>query len=73
MSEKTNIKLEKDFVEKVLKIAQTKFELRNIDSYAEAVREALIEFIKNNKKYLKKINQNTSSIENQEEVVKSTQ
>lgn len=55
---KINIKLEPELVEKVKTIAENKFPLRNITSYAEAVREGLIEFVKKNQKYTKKpINQ----------------
>ena len=53
---KTNIKIETDLIEKVKTIAENKFPLRNITSYAEATREALIEFCKKNKKFSKKIN-----------------
>ena len=52
---KINIKLEPELVEKVKTIAENKFPLRNITSYAEAVREGLIEFVKRNQKYAKKI------------------
>ena len=51
---KINIKLEPELVEKVKTIAENKFPLRNITSYAEAVREGLIEFVKRNQKYAKK-------------------
>lgn len=51
---KINIKLEPELVEKVKTIAENKFPLRNINSYAEATREALIEFVKKNQKYAKK-------------------
>ena len=49
---KINIKLEIELVEKVKIIAENKFPLRNITSSAEATREALIEFVKRNQKYL---------------------
>ena len=52
--EKINVKVDRNLAKKILKIASLKFELRNIENHAEAVREALIEFIKNNTKYLKK-------------------
>lgn len=51
---KINIKLEPELVEKVRAIAEKKFPLRNVTSYAEATREALIEFVKRNQKYAKK-------------------
>ena len=52
---KINIKLDPELVEKVKTIAENKFPLRKITSYAEATREALIEFVKRNQKYAKKL------------------
>jgi len=60
---KTNIKIETDLIEKVKTIAENKFPLRNITSYAEATREALIDFIKKNRKFLGK-----DLVQNQEEL-----
>ena len=71
-TEKVFIKLEKNLANKVLVIASKRFPLRNIDKYAEAVREALIEFIKNSERLLEKKTEIPPSIENHEEVV-STQ
>lgn len=51
---KVNIKIEPDLIEKVKTIAENKFPLRNITSYAEATREALIEFCKKNQRFSKK-------------------
>ena len=51
---KINIKLDPELVEKVKTVAENKFPLRKITSYAEATREALIEFVKRNQKYAKK-------------------
>ena len=66
---KINIKLEPELVEKVRIIAENKFPLRNISSYAEAIREALIEFVKRNQKYAKKPT-NQNQIETiQEEII----
>ena len=48
----TSVQLDRDLIEKVKEIARSKFPLRNINSYAEATREALIEFVKRNQKYL---------------------
>ena len=45
------LQLDRDLIEKVKEIARSKFPLRNINSYAEATREALIEFVNKNKKY----------------------
>ena len=61
---KINIKLEPELVEKVKTIAENKFPLRKITSYAEATREALIEFVKRNQKYAKK-----PTIQNQIETI----
>ena len=47
----TSVQLDKTLVEQVIEIARSKFPLRNINSYAEATREALIEFVNKNKKY----------------------
>ena len=68
---KTNIKIEKDLVEKVKTIAENKYPLRNIDSYAEAIRESLIEFIKKNSKYLVK-DTKPNPIENIETIPEET-
>lgn len=47
----TSVQLDRALVEQVKEIARSKFPLRNINSYAEATREALIEFVNKNKKY----------------------
>ena len=47
----TSVQLDRALVEQVKEIARNKFPLRNINSYAEATREALIEFVKSNQKY----------------------
>jgi hypothetical protein len=67
--ERTNIQLEKKLVEKARKVAELKFEHRNINSYAEALREIIIEFLNNNpelvqeySKKLKSANQGTRTI-----------
>ena len=49
------LQLDRDLIEKVKEIAQNKFPLRKINSYAEGTREALIEFVKKNQKYKLKI------------------
>ena len=48
MSDVINAKIRKNLAEKVLTIAKQKFPLRNVDNYTEAIREALIEFVKSN-------------------------
>ena len=47
------LKIEQDILDEVKIIAENKFPLRKITFYSEAVREALYEFIKRNKKYYK--------------------
>ena len=47
----TSVQLDRTLVEQVKEIARNKFPLRNINSYAEATREALIEFVKRNQKH----------------------
>jgi len=48
-----NLKIDQKLLNKVKAITKNKFPLRNISSYAEAVREALIEFVKKNSKFVK--------------------
>lgn len=48
------LKIEEKLLDEVKSIAKNKFPLRNISSYAEATREALIEFANKNRKYVKK-------------------
>ena len=49
-------------------IAQNKFPLRKIESYAEATREALIEFIKRNQKYKNKLKNSQEQLKTDVEV-----
>jgi len=51
-----SLKIEQDLLDEVKIIAESKYPLRKINSYAEAVREALHEFVKKNKKYSVKVN-----------------
>ena len=53
MSKEINLKIDQKLLDKVKTITKNKFPLRNITSYAEAVREALIEFVKKNSKFVK--------------------
>jgi len=53
LSKEINLKIDQKLLDKVKIITKNKFPLRNITSYAEAVREALIEFVKKNPKYIK--------------------
>lgn len=55
-SKKITLKINEDLLSQVKAIAKNKFNLREIDSYAEATREGLLEFIKKNKKYLEATN-----------------
>ena len=48
------LQLDRNLIEKVKTIAENKFTLRNINSYAEATREALLEFCKKNQRFSKK-------------------
>jgi len=48
------LKIDQELLNEVRTIAQNKFPLRNITFYAEAVREALIDFVKRNKNYYNK-------------------
>ena len=50
----TSVQLDRDLLEKVKAIVKIKKPLRKINSYAEATREVLIDFIKKNKKFLGK-------------------
>ena len=47
------LKIDQKLLDKVKTIADNKFSLRDITTYAEATREALIDFVKKNLKYLK--------------------
>lgn len=49
---KINMRLDAQLLEKVKTIAKKKFSIRKINSYAEATREVLIEFVKKNQKYI---------------------
>ena len=53
MSKEINLKIDQKLLNKVKTITKNKFPLRNITSYAEAVREALIEFVNKNPKFMK--------------------
>lgn len=44
--------MDQDLLDKVKEITQKKFPLRKINKYAEAVREALMDFIKKNQKFV---------------------
>ncbi len=48
----TSVQLDKDLVEKVKAIVKKKKPLRKINSYAEATREVLIDFVNKNQKFL---------------------
>lgn len=53
MSKTINVNVNRDLAEKVKNIAGNKFPLREIDFYSEAIHEALIEWVKKNKRYYK--------------------
>lgn len=46
---KITLKIERNLAKKVKEIATKKYPLRNIEFYVDAVKEALIEFIEENK------------------------
>lgn len=48
----TTIQIDRDLMEKVKKIVKKKKPLRKINSYAEATREVLIDFVKKNQRLL---------------------
>jgi len=54
MSKEINFKINKDLCEEAKEIAQNKFPLRKIEFYSDAIREAIIEFIKKNQRYKNK-------------------
>jgi hypothetical protein len=54
----TSVQLDRDLVEKVKIIVKKKKPLRKINSYAEATREVLIDYVRKNQKLLaEEINQ----------------
>jgi hypothetical protein len=53
MAKEINLKIDQNLLDKVRIITKNKYPLRNITSYAEATREALIEYVKKNLKYQK--------------------
>lgn len=61
--EQVNLNVDRDLAERVKRIAQNKFSIRKIKFYSEAIHEALIEFVKKNKKYDKESNQEKKAIE----------
>ena len=53
------LQLDRDLIEKVKAIVKKKKPLRKINSYAEATREVLIDFVRKNQKFLEEeIDQN---------------
>ena len=58
MSKEITLKIDQDLLDEVRTLTQNKFPLRKIEFYAEAVREALIDFIKKNQRYKNKENSN---------------
>ena len=53
MSKEITLKIDQDLLDEVRNITQNKFPLRKIEFYSEAVREALIEFVRKNQRYNK--------------------
>ena len=61
----TSVQLDRDLVNKVVEIMKKKKPLRKINTYAEATREVLIDFINRNKKILEENpiqNQNVKTV-----------
>ncbi len=56
------IQIDKDLMNEVKEITQNKYPLRKISSYAEATREALIDFVKKNQRYKNKEDSNKEAI-----------
>jgi len=48
------VQIDKDLMNEVKEITQKKYPLRKITSYAEATREALIDFVKKNQRFKNK-------------------
>jgi len=48
----TSVQLDRDLVEKVKTIVKKKKPLRKINSYAEATREVLIDYVRKHQKFL---------------------
>ena len=62
LSKEITLKIDQDLLDEVKEITQNKYPLRKINSYAEATREALIDFIKKNQRYKNKENSNKEAI-----------
>ena len=62
MSKEINLKIDQDLLDEVKEITQNKYPLRKISSYAEATREALIDFVKKNQRYKNKEDNNKEAI-----------
>ena len=58
LSKEVSLKIDQDLLDEVKEITKNKFPLRKIEFYSEAVREALIEFIKKNQRYKNKESSN---------------
>ncbi|KKL59513.1 hypothetical protein LCGC14_2214610 [marine sediment metagenome] len=50
----TSVQIDKNLMEKVKEIMKKKKPLRKINSYAEATREVLIDFVNKNQRFLSK-------------------
>ena len=72
MGNEINFKIDKDLCDEVKEIAQNKFPLRKILSYADAIKEALLEFAnaRKNQRYKNKKNTESTSSINQENTFK---
>lgn len=66
MSKEINLKIDQDLLDEVKEITQNKYPIRKISSYAEATREALIDFVKKNQRYKNKEDKNKEAINSME-------
>lgn len=71
LSKEVNFKIDKVLCDEVKEIAASKFPLRNISSYADAVREALIQFVKKNQRYKNKTEVRHITSNNQKEQIET--
>ena len=62
MNKEITLKIDQDLLDEVRELTQNKYPLRKISSYAEATREALIDFIKKNQRYKNKEKSNKEAI-----------
>jgi len=67
MSKEITLKIDQIILDKIKAITKIKFPLRNITNYAEATREALIDYVRKNQKFLNNENQQNNTIKTETE------